>query len=544
MPIVDWTLNEVQKNITRPVVNAVARNYYELLGLDAANMSVRYEGDGGAIITPGSSIDDKTQVRLPTDKRLEIDYEEEYDEAFIRSTPVHRAESPYIFFDPTTKVVVRPVRQMIRSTITIRVFGADKQQVGILLRKYKTLISRDVDQLGHKLSYSYDVPPPILNLLIDVYKLRENLSGYMENLDTWFNKCFVPNRVTAYSLDAKNPVCKIAESSINAVSYFINGDEIPKKEKENEAGGWYAELQIGFYWERPESMVVEYPIRVHNQFLPPQYLLIDEYKANLGDQYKDPLYYHYPLNGTNEYGRGGLRQSLLSRFGYDFRGSRSNYAFKGVQDPIYFDWIEPILDGPYRGYQTFVREIVIKDQNDPTYITDLGEFHHYELGEHAKEYLKGTLDTLNDARQNVFSLALYLDGELINQSRLQIRSNGELHLDRPIDDRENFTLLYLICNDPSLLSDGAKEELACYPLFYFDYLYLISPDIGCKSAKKLEEALALMDETSETCLPNWVTDEIWEEVQKETNTVGFSKNKIMKTVGIFDIVSYKRELLQ
>lgn len=544
MPIVDWTLKEVQKNITRPVIETVARNYYELLGLKASDMEVRFEGDGGAIIVPGSGLGDKTLVRLPTDKRIEIEYEEEYDENTIRSTPILRVESDPIFYDPTTGVVVRPVRQSIKSTITIRLFGADKQEVGIWLRKYKTLISRDVDQMSHKLAYSYDVPVEILSLLMDVYKLRENNAGYMDSQTTWFENNFVFNKVTSYTLDGLNPVCKIAETSVSSNSFFENGDEVPKKEKENEAGGWYAEIRLGFYWERPESMTVKYPIRIHNQFLPNQYLLLDEYYANLGDQYKDPLYYHYPLNGYNEKSKGGLRQSLLSRFGYRFRGARSNYAFKGVQDPIYYDWIEPVYQGPYAGYQTFVRHIVMKDPNDPTYIADAGSFYHYTMGEHAKKYMDGTLDTLNQSKSNVFSIVVYSDKQIIDQRRLSVRENGEIHLDREIDDRENLTLLYLICNDPSLLTEGARQELACYPEFYFDYLYMIAPEIGCRWAKKIEDTLNESIEAGETCLPDWLIEDIWEEVWEEKNTVGFSKGLIMKTVGIFDIISYNREVLQ
>ena len=540
MPIVAWELKEVQRNITRPVVNTVVRDYFELLGLSGSSVEVRYKGDAEAIFVPGSVIDDKqTFVRLSTDERLEVEYEEDYDENAVRSTPIHRNESPFVFFDPTTGTRVCPVRQEMKSTITLRIHASDKQRLEILLRKYKNLISRDVDQMSHKLSYSYDVPPSILACLIDVYSLRENVAGYMDSFDDWFSKNFVPNKVTAYSIDGKNPVCKIAESSIKAVTYFEDGDTIPKKDKSDDAGGWSAELRLGFYWQRVESMTVQYPIMIHNQLMPVQYLLIDEEKALFGGQYNDPLYQHYPTNGEREFGRGGYRTELLARFGNSFRGSYSKMTFNGVNDPVYDDWRESIKRGPYAGYAPFIRQLVIKDHNDPTYMQTLGSFWHYEFSKNAKEYLLATKDTVTKSRQNVFTVTPFRGTTIMNQFELKIDDEDNIHYKQEIGDREDYHLLYSICTDPSLLSDEAMETLGCYPLFFYDYLFLINPTIACKWRERLEEVLNSIEEGEELCIPIWVINEIFDDVWKETNTRGKATGLVLRTVGIFDIFSQK-----
>jgi hypothetical protein len=281
--------------------------------------------------------------------------------------------------------------------------------------------------MSHKLTYSYDVPPSILACLIDVYSLREKVAGYMDSFDDWFNLNFVPNKVTAYSIDGKNPVCKIAESSIRAVTYFEDGDEIPKKEKDDDVGGWFAEIRLGFYWQRVESMSIYYPIMVHNQLMPTQYLLVDAEKALFGGQYTDPLYQHYPTNGENEFGRGGKRTELLSRFTYNFRGSYEKLTFNGVQDPVFDEWIEPIKGGPYNGYTTFIRQLVIKDFNDPTYMQTLGAFWHYDISEHALDYIRGTKDTINKSLQNVFSITPYRGDTIMNQFELRIDDDLNIH---------------------------------------------------------------------------------------------------------------------
>lgn len=540
MPIVNWELREVQKNITRPVVDSVVRDYFELLGLGGSKIEVRYAGDAEAIAVPGSTIDRKERfVRLSTDERLEVDYEENYDENAVRSTPITRPEAPFIFYDPTTGVMVCPVRQELKSTITLRIHAADKQRVEILLRKYKTLISRDVDQMAHKLSYSYDVPPPILECLIDAYKLRENVAGYMDSFDDWFTKNFVPNKVTAYTINGQNPVCKIAESSIRAVTYFDEGDEVPKKEKEDEAGGYYSEIRLGFYWQRVESMTVYYPILIHNQLMPEQYLLIDPERALFGAQYTDPRYMHYPTNGENEYGRGGKRTELFSRFTYNHRGVYENLSFHGVQDPVFDEWLDPLTNGPYNGYAQFVRQLVIKDFNDPTYMQTLGDFWHYKFSEHALEYLLGTKDTVTRSRENVFSITPYRGETIMNQFELKIDDENNIHYKQEIGDRETFHLLYLVCTDPSILTDQAIETLGCYPYFFYDYLFMISPTIACRWRKDIEEVLNSIEVGHDLCIPSWLLDKIFKEVWEETNTTGRSKGLILKTVGLFDIISQK-----
>lgn len=541
MPIVTWELREVQKNITRPVVDTVVRDYFELLGLSGSTVEVRYRGDAEAISVPGSTLNDKqTFVRLSTDERLEVDYEENYDENAVRSTPIHRPEAPFIFKDLTTGTMVCPVRQELKSTITLRIHASDKQRVEILLRKYKTLISRDVDQMAHKLSYSYDVPPSILACLIDVYSLRENVAGYMDSFDDWFNLNFVPNKVTAYTINGKNPVCKIAESSVKAVTYFEDGDEVPKKEKDDDAGGWYAEIRLGFYWQRVESMTVYYPIVIHNQIMPAQYLLIDSEKALFGGQYTDPLYMQYPTNGQNEPARGGNRTQLFSRFTYNFRGAYEKMTFNGVQDPVYDEWMEPIKGGPYNGYATFIRQLVIKDFNDPTYMQTLGSFWHYELSEHALDYIRGTKDTINKSLQNVFSITAYRNSTILNQFELKIDDEFNIRFKKDIGDRENYHILYSICTDPSILTDEALETLGCYPYFFYDYLFLISPKIACNWRERIETVLNAIDAGQDLCLPKWVMDEIFNDVYKDSNTRGKSKGLILKTVGIFDILSQKK----
>lgn len=544
MPIVNWELREVQKNITRPVVDTIVRDYFDLLGLNGSTVEVRYKGDAEALSVPGSTLNDKqTFVRLSTDERLEVEYEEDYDENAVRSTPIHRIESPYIFKDPTTGVMVCPVRQEMKSTITLRIHAADKQRLEILLRKYKTLISRDVDQMSHKLSYSYDVPPSILACLIDVYSLRENIAGYMDSFEDWFTLNFVPNKVTAYTLDGKNPVCKIAESSIRAVTYFEDGDEIPKKDKEDDAGGWFAEIRLGFFWQRVESMTVYYPIMIHNQIMPSQYLLVDTEKALFGGQYNDPLYMHHPTVGEREPGRGGLRTELLSRFGNAYRGSRANMTFNGVHDPVYDEWVEPTKGGPYNGYTTFIRQLVVKDFNDPTYLQTLGSFWHYELSEHALDYIRGTKDTINKSLQNVFSITPYRGSTVMNQFELKIDDDFNIHYKQEIGDRENFHILYSICTDPSLLTEEALETLGCYPHFFYDYLFLINPDIACQWRERIEEVLNDIEEGADLCLPPWVIDEIFKDVYEDTNTRGKVQGLIMKTVGIFDILSQKKGVI-
>lgn len=541
MPIVNWEVREVQKNITRPVVDSVVRDYFELLGLDGSEIEVRFKGDAEAISVPGSTLNDRqTFVRLSTDERLEVEYEENYDENAIRSTPITRPEAPFIFLDPTTGVMVCPVRQELKSTITLRIHAQDKQRVAILLRKYKTLISRDVDQMAHKLSYSYDVPPSILACMIDAYKLRENVAGYMDSFDDWFTKNFIPNKVTAYTIDGKNPVCKIAESSIRAVTYFEDGDEVPKKEKDDDAGGWYTELRLGFYWQRVESMTIYYPIVIHNQFMPEQYLLIDPERALFGGQYTDPMYYHYPTNGENEFGRGGRRTELFSRFTYNHRGSYEKMSFHGVQDPVFDEWLDPMPTGPYVGYTQFIRQLVVKDFNDPTYMQTLGSFWHFLLSENALEYMLGTKDTINKSMQNVFSVTPYLDSSIRNQFELKIDEENNIHYKREIGDRENFHLLYLICNDPSVLTDEAIETLGCYPYFFYDYLFLLSPSIACRWKPELEKILNAIGDGEELCIPPWVLNNIFKEVWKETNTRGKDRGLIMQTVGLFDIISQKK----
>lgn len=542
MPAVNWELLEVQKNITRPVIDTVVRDYFELLGLGGSSIEVRFKGDADAISVPGSTLDHKERfVRLSTDEYLDVEYEEDYDENAVRSTPITRRESPYIFWDKTTGLAVAPVRQELKSTITLKIHCKDKQRVGILLRKYKTLISRDVDQIAHKLSYSYDVPPSILNCMIDVYKLRENIAGYMEDFDTWFDGNFIPGKVTAYSIDGKNPVCKIAESSIRSVTYFESGDEVPKKEKEDDAGGWYAELRLGFYWQRVESMTVYYPIMVHNQIMREQYLLIDPYKALYGGQYTDPMYQHYPTNGYNETGVGGKRTDLLSRFTYAHRGVYEKMSFKGVNDPVYDDWLGPLQDGPYVGYATFIRQLVVKDFNDPTYLQTLGSFWNYELSEHAMEYILGTKDTINKSTDNVFSITAYKENKITNQFDLKIDEENNIHFREPIGDRDVFHVLYSVCTDPSLLTDEAVERLGCYPFFFYDYLFLINPEVACRWQKRIEEVLNSIEDGEELCIPKWVMDEIFQDIYDTTNTRGKSKGLILRTVGVFDILSHKKE---
>lgn len=544
MPIVNWELREVQKNITRPVVDTVVRDYFELLGLNGSTVEVRFKGDTEALSVPGSTLDDKQNfVRLSTDEFLDVEYEENYDENAIRSTPIHRPEAPFIFKDPTTGTMVCPVRQELKSTITLRIHASDKQKVEILLRKYKNLISRDVDQMAHKLSYSYDVPPSILACLIDVYSLRENVAGYMDSFEDWFTLNFVPNKVTAYSINGENPVCKIAESSVKAVTYFEDGDEVPKKEKNDDAGGWFAEIRLGFYWQRVESMTIYYPIVIHNQVMPSQYLLIDPQKALFGGQYTDPLYMQYPTNGENEPGRGGNRTQLLSRFTYNFRGSYKKMTFNGVQDPIYDEWLEPTPGGPYNGYSTFIRQLVIKDFNDPTYMQTLGSFWHYELSEHALEYIRDTKDTINKSPQNIFSITPYRDGKILNQFELTIDDEFNIRFKQDIGDRENFHILYSICTDPSILTDEALETLGCHPYFFYDYLFLLNPVIACDWRERIETVLNAIDDGQDLCLPKWVLDEILDDVYKDTDTRGKNKGLILKTVGVFDILSQKRGVI-
>ena len=200
-----------------------------------------------------------------------------------------------------------------KNTITVRYISNSKSEA----QRWRASIRRRLMQKAttdiHSIQFYYPVPKHFMYFLSKIYRMRENIAGYDESFSTWLQDCFVPRMTIITDQAGNNPQWVIKERQGNIVGYYDSDEEPSEISKDDDAGRYSAEFTYTFFYERPDTLVMEYPIVIHNQ-------LIGEEMVN-----KKQIEHKYPLNyylneSANAFFNLHLtlirRQCLISTQGY------------------------------------------------------------------------------------------------------------------------------------------------------------------------------------------------------------------------------------
>lgn len=439
MPKICLEIPEVSDCVSRPIAVDVIRDLCSRIGI-SKNTSLRYKGSAVALPVPGSTLDDKDALnRLPGDTRITIEVVEDYNEDYALSVAVKRPDNICFFVDADLGIFIKPVYQRVTATVNVIMTATDETSADVWMRTMKRRATQGVAENLHLVNYHYPVNVECLAILLELHRLRELQGGYGEDFGTYLKNHFNDKMTVICDQAGNNPTFVIKEKQQAILGWFDFPTNPPRYDKQDESGTWSINFTYTYVFDAPNSIVMEYPLMVHNQLLPKWYP--DVKPAELEDYVTQP----------------SLSNAILRSFTYETRHSHAWRARPGIPIPYFDDWYP---DYEYPDHQNLLRIMLQRDNDNPHAIISLTQLGYVSLPEWILFYLRKNPLSITTNNENVFTVALYRGRQIMDPSKLIISPDLDIHYADPLNIRDQYHFTLSLNKRLMNLSPAALKTLS------------------------------------------------------------------------------------
>lgn len=461
MPRVAIEVPELEESITRPVAVQVIRQMADRIKLDP-NLPVRYLNNSLSLLVPGTAVDQPDlKNRLPGDQRITIEATEQYDENYALGVPVMRPDSVFVFSDKVLDIHLKPIYQRVVVTVDVKITGNDKTSVTTWLTRLKRKHAMGAAEQVHYVNYHYPIPLWMINALARMHDMREAVAGLGENFAEWLKRCFADKYSVVFNQAGNNPQFVIRETQTAVLGWFDFNANPPKADRESEAGTWTAGFTYTFCYDRVESLVMIYPLMIHNQIL-------------------DNAYYNdvKPMEIEDIIAEAGLITTAYSNFTFQHRGANAFTAIEGIPVPPFDDWLPHSVQP---STTNVLRLMLQTNPTSPKEIICLDNMGAYAFRPSALRYLRDVHQDLPHVYDAAFHIQLHRgydpqpESWLMVTPDLNVYSLYDLYLTKP------YHLTVNALNDLTKLSAAKLAVLARHGEFALMLLIALDPTLTVRT---------------------------------------------------------------
>lgn len=446
MPVVDVTLPDVSQSVMRPIVFDVIRQVQSITKIDS-KAKIFYPGETNKMQQGGTSIDDRNRDAVMSSNQIVfIEVEEDYDLEALSTTAVNYQEQLSVFNDARVSTKITPIYVDSGVTIHFRYRTRSKTEALRWRDDIRIRVSAMRDINLHKFTYHYLLPEQCIQLLSTIHHLRENVAGYGESFEEWV-KSNATNRLTLIGdLTNKNARLGISETQMRIVGTY-GFDGVPEKpERDDATGTWTISFSYKFTYNRPAACMMSYPVMVHNQLIPPEYVSFNTEVPN--DPTKVDKSFSISMNAMNHF----EQQSVLGK------QMRPGYFIR-IPDHDEFTIPEP---PPYTG--TIFTALCESDLETKLDLLNLNELGDIILDPDILDFIaKSEYPYITKLYNSILQLSLYRGNFLAGNEGLSCDSSLNVRTNHVQDLRIVHHVRFSIVTNPTILTADALQRLRSYP---------------------------------------------------------------------------------
>jgi hypothetical protein len=289
---------------------------------------------------------------------------------------------------------------------------------------------------------------PFWELLQCIHTTREQCAGYGDSLVDYI-KHHATDRLTLLSdITGQTGADSMPSLAIAEVQSRIQGryafDSIPEKPEREDNGTYTATLSYKFSYERPVSACMRYPIIVHNQLLPPEYVLFAVSNTN--------------ANGAPQQYSCSL--AALSHFEATRRGVQQAYAQGFLNVPLYDQFLRP-SEVPYTA--TVFYALCTIDPADHRTLINLTELGEIDIDSDILQFIaESEYPYMHGLYKSVLQLHMYRDRTLAHYDSVECTAAMDVRATYDLNYRIPHRIRLSIVTDWSLLDKDALARLRKY----------------------------------------------------------------------------------
>ena len=272
MPTIERFIEDINTTNNRPIVQAVIKQMCEAIGINP-KINIFYPDGKPVVNQPGGAITDTDNTaRFSTTEHLLVTVKEGPGFGGLYYDVRHRAENKPIFADPKLGFFIGPIITNREFEITVKYVAPDRVSGDAWLEYIRSRILNTTTRLLHRARGSFLLPKDASDIIEHIYELRENVAPHGQSLGDYFWE----------HADKKFTIMTDQNGENKAVAYAMNYAEFygcfelneePEKQKEDEKNETVTvEFTYKFQIDVPTSILIKYPIIVHNQYIDPKYI--------------------------------------------------------------------------------------------------------------------------------------------------------------------------------------------------------------------------------------------------------------------------------
>ncbi len=230
----------------------------------------------------------------------------------------------------------------------------------------------------------------------------------------------------------------ISDTQMRIMGWF-DFDGVPEVgSKEDEGDTWTVSFSYKLRYEKPIECVMSYPVMIHNQLLGPKYRFTET---------ADAVSKHMKSYS--------MSMESYRAFETDFATARYK-GHEGIIIPEFDDFApSDIVADTLR----IVTGLVSVDDDDPTYLIQLGVYRNWELKPEVLRFLRSEAPYIATLNQSVFLVSLYRNIDLMERNPLRVDSDLKVYATIDLNKREYHHIRLAMYTDLSTINPAALDRL-------------------------------------------------------------------------------------
>lgn len=460
MSSISVTLNGIDQTISRPVVIDIINQVEEITKIDK-NTKILFPGVEGHMYQPGSSIDDANRnAEFLNNHFVQIEVTEDFQKESLGTQVLAGDENIPIFYDDKLKVIIKPSYATVDVTINFKYRTNSRSEAKRWRDDVYMRTSQLRDQNVHRIRYSYSFPSAYLELLKVIHSLRENIAPYNQSFEDYFKSNATDRFTNISSMGGVESNLVVAETQGRIIGMFDFEGVPEKEEKDNANSSWIISFGYKFSYDKPIMCNMKYPIMIHNQLLPAEYVTLNNSFEN-----PDDVLYVAPL-------------SVNAMHSFESQSDISRYKPNSAKVYMIPDHDEFIPDMEINGTSTIFYALCTVETDGVT-LLNLNELGDIVLDKDILNFL-ATSEAIFVTKQyqSLYQLTLYSNNSINNSNSLILDSNLNVKAMLPLDLRVCNRIRFSMIHDLSYLNANAIDRIKN------------NPNVFVKSISAMNDALA------------------------------------------------------
>ena len=366
----------------------------------------------------------------PNELQVRVDVETEPGPCNIAQ---QRAQEEYvspIFQDRALGVKIVPQYDETIWSLSIKIRSTSRERLTLWANTVRLRNQRADDRMEHDLEYSFGLHAESHTLLKQIYELREGKHGDGLTIDEWISSRSLNSMSIVRAGDTSQ--IEYTENQIEVIGYFTVRPE-PKITVVSE-GIYEGTLQYTYTVNRPLGLMHYYPIMIHQQLMPYEYI------KPLARDYNNVLVFNPVMRG------------------HTYASKAGTCSFKTIAIPA----MDKDFDGKYPpGYFPLFTALVCLEDGQPENMFNLNLLEDLELDYGILEVISESYAALSTKPYfSPFLLTLHAGDQLLTEGAIELTTDLDVKLLREVAPQKIYRVSFCLIGSPHRLIHGAWDAIA------------------------------------------------------------------------------------